>query len=517
ELVPVSYAQQRLWFLGQFEGPSATYNLPVVYRVSGPVDVAALELALGDLAERHETLRTVFRDVDGVPVQVIQEPRPVTLHRISCAGHELTEVLHTTGAHAFDLSSELLVRATLVSTGADEHVLVVLFHHIATDGASMRPLGTDLGAAYRARLAGEAPDWVPLPVQYADYALWQRQVLGSEDDPDSVIGAQLVFWREALADLPVELDYPTDRPRPAVASQRGEVFEAELDAELHAALARLARTTGTTMSMVVHTALATLLTRIGAGTDIPIGMPVAGRTDEALDGLIGFFVNTLVLRTDTSGDPTFEELLARVRDASLAAYGHQEVPFERVVEALNPPRSAGRNPLFQIMLQVGTDTGSDLELPGATVEELAPELNGAKFDLNFSFRAESTDDGRPAGLRANVEFAVDLFDASTVQRLFGRLVRVLEAVAVDAAQPIGAIDVLDGAERHRILTEWNATEHPVPDTSVPAMFAAQAARTPDAVAVVCDGQEVTYAQLDARANRLAHWLLARGAGPESIV
>ncbi len=517
--VPMSYAQQRLWFLGEFEGPSATYNVPVTYRVSGPVDADALESALGDLAGRHETLRTVLREVDGRPVQVVLPPGPVFLHRFSREESQLPDMLRKFSGHEFDLSAEPPIRASLVTLGADDHVLMVLLHHVASDAESMRPFATDLSAAYRARLAGEAPRWSPLPVQYADYALWQRRILGSEDDPGSVLSTQLAFWRDRLADLPVELDLPADRPRTASASQRGEMFTVELDAELHAGLSELARGTSTTLSMVVHAALAVLLTRLGAGTDIPIGTPIAGRTDEALDGLIGFFINTLVLRTDTSGNPTFRELLSRVRDTSLAAYGHQDVPFERVVEAVNPPRSPGRNPLFQIMLQVGLDAGSGLELAGAGVERIPALLDVEKFDLSLHFRAGEGEGGRPGPLRAQVRYAVDLFDAPTVRRLFDRLTRVLRAMAADPRTRLSTVDVLDEDERRLVLTEWNDTAAVIPPVagSVAGLFEAQAARTPEAVVVVCGGHEVSYARLDARANRLAHRLIAHGVGPESVV
>ncbi|MFF4032645.1 amino acid adenylation domain-containing protein [Streptomyces sviceus] len=509
--VPMSYAQQRLWFLSQFEGPSHTYNLPMSYRLTGPLDAEALERAVGDLVERHESLRTVFRDIEGRPVQVILPVEPVTLHRLSCAEQELPDVLRRTAGHVFDLSAEPPIRVSLISLGADDHVLMVLFHHIAGDGESMGPFSADLGVAYRARLAGESPRWTPLPVQYADYALWQRHILGSEDDPDSTVSTQLAFWRESLADLPAELDYPTDRPRPAVASGRGELFEAELGAELHAGLAELARSTGTTLSMVFHAALATVLTRLGAGTDIPIGTPVAGRTDEALDALIGFFINTLVLRTDTSGDPTFHELLSRVRDTHLAAYGHQDIPFERVVEALNPPRSTGRNPLFQIMLQVTSGRRETLDLPGVEVERLAAPLDAPKFDLDLSFRTTREEGGRPGPIRASVAFAADLFDGQTITRLFSRLVRVLESAAADAARPISAVDLLDPAERQRVVEDWSS--HPVAfptDRGVAELVAERAARRPDATALIFGTQVLTYGELDTRANRLAHHLGSLG-------
>ncbi|MET7511858.1 condensation domain-containing protein, partial [Streptomyces albidoflavus] len=518
-LVPVSFAQQRLWFLGEFEGPSATYNLPAAFRVGGPLDAEAMAAALGDVVARHESLRTVFRDEAGTPVQVVLPAGPVEVHRLACAEHELDSVVREASGHVFDLSAELPIRVTLVSLAPEDHVLVVLFHHIASDGVSMRPFGTDLSAAYEARLAGQAPEWSPLPVQYADYALWQRELLGSEEDPESVLSTQLAYWREALADLPAELDYPTDRPRPAVASQRGEGFSVELGADLHQRLTGLARDTGTTLSMVVHAALATLLTRLGAGTDIPVGTPTAGRSDEALNGLIGFFVNTLVLRTDTSGDPAFRDLLARVRERSLGAYDHQDVSFDRVVEAVNPPRSANRNPLCQILLQVNTTHGAVLDLPGARVENVVPPLNGAKFDLNFGIRAVTDEHGRPGPLRAHIEFAADLFDIGTVRALFDRFARVLDAVATDPDVRLSAVDILDEDERSLVLDTWNdtATELPADARSVTGLFEARAGRDPDRVALVCGDEVLSYAELDERANRLAHALIGRGVGPESVV
>ncbi|MEU2427898.1 AMP-binding protein, partial [Streptomyces sp. NPDC007851] len=355
--------------------------------------------------------------------------------------------------------------------------------------------------------------------QYADYALWQRRLLGSEDDPESVLSTQLAYWREALADLPTELEYPTDRPRPAIASQHGKGFSVELGADLHQRLLDLARSTGTTLSMVVHAALATLLTRLGAGTDIPIGTPTAGRSDEALNDLIGLFVNTLVLRTDTSGDPTFSDLLARVREHHLAAYDHQDVPFDRVVEAVNPPRSANRNPLCQILLQVNTTRGAALDLPGTQTEAVVPPLNGAKFDLNFGIRAAVDEDGRPGPLRAHVEFAVDLFDARTARGLFDRLVRVLEGVSVDPGVRLSAVDVLGAGERALVLEAWNDTAAggAADVRTVAELFEARVRRGPDGTALVCGEETLKYQELEERANRLAHLLVARGVGPEAVV
>ncbi|WP_052411069.1 non-ribosomal peptide synthetase [Streptomyces olivaceus] len=317
--LPLSHAQRRLWFLHRFEGPSAAYNSPVALRLSGALDRAALENALADLTARHETLRTVLaEDAEGPHQVVLDEARP-SLAVVSSDATRLAADLSEAAGHAFDLASEPPLRATLFEVGGDEHVLLLLTHHVATDAWSRAPLARDLTAAYAARVRGAAPEWAPLPVQYADYSLWQRDVLGTEDDPDSEAGRQLDYWGKTLADLPQELSLPFDRPRPAVASHRGDVVTFELPPELHDRLTRVARDSRTSLFMVLQASLATLLSRLGAGTDIPLGTPIAGRTDDALDDLVGFFVNTLVLRTDVSGDPTFAELLERVRTADLSS------------------------------------------------------------------------------------------------------------------------------------------------------------------------------------------------------
>ncbi|WP_158892216.1 non-ribosomal peptide synthetase [Amycolatopsis anabasis] len=510
ERVPLSFAQRRLWFLNRLEGPSATYNMPMALRLRGALDREVLRAALGDVVARHESLRTIFPEVDGEPVQVVRAPEPVELSVVDVPEAGLAEALRAAAGYGFDLATEPPVRATLFAIGPDEHVVLVLVHHIAGDGWSGAPLARDLTAAYAARCAGRSPEFAPLPLQYADYALWQRETLGSEDDPASPIAAQLAYWTGQLADLPGELELPADRPRPAVATYRGDSVPVRLDAELHRGLSNLARSCGASVFMVVQAGLAALLHRLGAGTDIPIGSPIAGRTDEALDDLVGFFVNTLVLRTDVSGNPSFRELLSRVRETDLAAYEHQDVPFERLVEALNPARSMARHPLFQVLLAFQNTGAVALDLPGLRVEAEPAELTVAKFDLSMVLREE------PDGLAGAVEFSVDLFDRATVAALVARLVRLLEFAVADPDRPLAEADLLIAGERQS-LAEWNDTARPVPAMTVAELFEAQVARTPDLPAVVSGGFALSYVELNERANRLAHALIARGAGPEQLV
>ena len=346
--IPLSFAQRRLWFLNRLEGPSATYNIPMALRLTGALDTRALEAALGDVVGRHESLRTIFPETAGIPRQHIIEASAagLRLERI-CVGEEgLAEALGTAARQGFDLATELPLRAHLFALGEREHVLLLLLHHIAGDGWSFAPLARDLAVSYAARCRGGRPDLPALPVQYADYTLWQYRLLGAESDADSVIARQLAYWTETLKDLPDQIELPVDRPRPAVSSFRGAHVGLHIDAELHRGLLALARNSQASLFMVLQAGLAALLSRLGAGTDIPIGSPIAGRTDSALDELVGFFVNTLVLRTDISGNPSFGELVARVRAGNLAAYEHQDLPFERLVELLNPARSLSRHPLY---------------------------------------------------------------------------------------------------------------------------------------------------------------------------
>jgi len=362
-----------------------------------------------------------------------------------------------------------------------------------------------------------APDFAPLAVQYADYTLWQQALLGDENDAGSVLGRQLSYWRDRLSGLPEQIALPSDRGRPAVASYRGGSVEFELSGALHGRLLELARAQGASLFMVLQAGLAALLSRLGAGDDIAIGSPIAGRTDSALEDLVGFFVNTLVLRTDTSGNPSFRALIGRVRASNLEAYSHQELPFERLVEALNPARSLAHHPLFQVMLALQNNAAVELELAGLSARVEPVVGASAKFDLSVSLAEQRTADGSAGGLSGVMEYASDLFERGSVEALAGRLVRVLEAAVAAPDVSIGRLEILSAAERRTLLRDWTATERALPAATLPQLFAAQAAATPDAVAVVFAGEQLSYGELDARANQLAHHLRALGVGAESVV
>ncbi|MDT9687282.1 amino acid adenylation domain-containing protein [Streptomyces sp. P9(2023)] len=517
--LPLSHAQQRLWVIQQIECTSAAYNFPLVMRVRGALDVDAWGAALADVTARHEALRTVFVPRDGQAIQRVlpaDRARPV-VERLRATEDRIPDLVEATVNRPFDLAGELPLRATVVELAPEDHVVVLLLHHITTDEWSDRPFLRDLATAYAARTAGTAPSWEPLPVQYADYALWQQRLLGDPADADSLAARQLEYWRTTLDGAPEELELPTDRPRPARPAFTGAELDISFDAEVHEGLKRLARDTGASMFMVVHAAVAALLHRLGGGTDIPLGSPIAGRGDEALDDLVGFFVNTLVLRTDLSGDPSFTELLARVRETDLAAFSHADVPFESVVEKLNPTRSLSRNPLFQVMVGYHARTGDGLELPGLSADYVPFRIRSAKFDLVFSFSEHTPADGSTGSLACRLEFATELFDHETAARLGERLSSLVAALVAAPEQPVSRAEILAADERRLVLEGFNGAPREVDEETFPALFAARLAERPDAVAVVDRARAVTYAELDARANRLARLLAAHGVGAESVV
>ncbi|WP_281356742.1 condensation domain-containing protein [Amycolatopsis anabasis] len=489
ERPPLSFAQLRMWFLNRLEGEQGGYTIPLAVRLSGDFDRAALAAALADLVARHEILRTVFPDADGVPHQRVTDATPA-LEVTSLPESELATALAAAAARGFDLAVDQPFRCTLFAVGAD-HVLLLVLHHIAGDAWSVDVLARDLATAYQARLRGRAPDWAELPAQYADYAVWQRELLGDEGDRDSELNRHLAFWREALADLPAELDLPLDRPRTAATAYRGGTVDFDVPPEVHKGLKALAARTGASVFMVAQAALGALLTKLGAGTDIPVGSLVAGRTDEAVHDLVGFFVNTLVLRTDTSGDPRFAELVARVRETDLAAYAHQELPFERLLELIQPARSLSRQPLFGVMLSFYEVPEPGFSLGGLHVRSEPLERTHGKFKFDLTFQlGERRGEG---GLEGALEYSADLFTPATAELFAERFARLLEAVAADPDLPLSRIDVLTERER-RVIADWRT-----------------AAEAPAELPGAGD------ADLRIRVNRLARALLARGAGPEKIV
>ncbi|WP_143541231.1 non-ribosomal peptide synthase/polyketide synthase, partial [Rhodococcus sp. D-1] len=517
--IPLSLAQQRMWFLNRFEPASAVNNVPAAIRISGALDVAALDAAVIDVVGRHESLRTVYPDVDGVGYQDVLDVQDVVvdLSPVSITEDRLAAGVAELATVGFDVTSEVPLRAKLFKVGDSEYVLVFVVHHISTDGFSMGPLTRDVMVAYEARTRASVPAWTPLPVQYADYSLWQREVLGSEDDPRSVIAKQIAFWSDALADLPEQLDLPADRPRPEVASGRGAEVEFDIDATLHEAVNSIAHSSNSTPFMVVHAALAVVLSRLSATTDIAIGTPIAGRGEAQLDDLIGMFVNTLVLRTEVDPSMSFTDLLASAREVDLQAFAHADVPFERVVEVLDPVRSQARHPLFQVALTFQNHEQTTLELGDLEVSIESADLALAKFDLQLTLTERTDEAGAPAGMSASLTYATDLFDESTVVEFGDRLVRTFRAVTADPTVAVGDVDILVDGERN-LLSRFSAGQiDRGVDSTLSAWFDDAAARFGDRVAVRFGGESLSYGELSVRANRLARRLIAQGCGPESLV
>ena len=427
---------------------------------------------------------------------------------------ELAATIRADVGRAFDLARDLPLRVRLLRLAPDEHMLVLVLHHIATDGWSAGIWMRDLSAAYQARCAGSGPGWEELDVQYADYALRQQQLL---KQGSAKVATDIEFWLSELTGLPAELELPHDRPRPAVPGTRGGTCQFLIGPQLHRALAELARAGQVSLFMVLHAGLSALLTRLGAGTDIPIGTPVAGRDDAALDGLVGFFVNTVVLRADTSGDPTFAQLLSRIRQSDLRAFAHQDLPFDRLVELANPVRSPARHPLFQVLLGLDNTAGAVLRLTGLSVTPWRADPVEPKFDLALELAEDRDSAGRPCGIAAAWQYCADLFDHETIEALARRFVLLLTSVAADPSQPLGELDLLLPGEADLLREEWSGADADVPRASAAELFQAQACRVPDAIAV-SDGQlEWTYARLNGQANRLARMLVSLGVGPETLV
>jgi amino acid adenylation domain-containing protein len=511
---PASHAQVRLWLVDQVEGSGPSYNVPFVFDVEGPVDAGALGLALQDVVARHEILRTCFEEHDGLLVQRILEPCHAgsLLTTVEAGPSELPHAIGEAAGHVFDLAAGVPVHAWLIRSGRDLHTLVLTVHHIACDGWSARPFFRDLSMAYESRIDGRTPEYPVLPLQYADYAIWEQRVLGDAADPGSILSRRLARWRSAVRDLPAEIPLPRDHPRPAVPSNRGAAISVEIDAVTTQLLEQAARDAGGTLFMALQGAVAVLLSRHGAGTDIPLGTVTAGRPDAALDDIIGFFVNTLVLRTDLSGGPTYRQLLERVRRANLAAYACQDLPFDYLVDDVNPPRAPGRNPLFQAAVVYDAGDSPGLSLRGARSELRAAPVTTAKFDLTFSFTR------KPNAVTATLEYATDIFSHQTASMLLQHLKTLLAALPATPDTPVTRIDFLTDEERNLLLNEWSlGVARGDNNATLSQLFEAQAARDPSAVALVSDDSEWTYGELNGRANQLARVLVSRGVGPGTIV
>ncbi|MGV9434532.1 amino acid adenylation domain-containing protein, partial [Nocardia sp. NPDC003648] len=510
--IPLSAAQQRMWLLNRLDPASAAYNIPIAVRLRGDVDAQALAAAVADVLDRHEVLRTAYPAIDGIGHQAVWQfvPTPVveTVDPIAVPAMVAAEI-----GRGFDVTVAPPVRVRVLRSAPDDVVLVVVIHHISADGFSAGPLLRDTTAAYLARRAGTDPGWAPLAVQYADYTLWQRAVLGGEDDPESVAARQIRFWRDELAGLPGLLELPTDRPRPAVASQRGASVDTVVPPEIWRRVGQLARRGDASAFMVAHAALAALLARLSGTGDIAIGTPVAGRGEAALDELVGMFVNTLVLRTAVDPAASFTDLLRQARRVDLDAFEHADVPFERLVDVLDPVRSTAHSPLFQVMLafQNLDAAPTEVSLPDLTVTGLDTDTAVAKFDLDLVLA--DTADG---GCAVSLTYATDLFDAATAARIADGYVRILDAVTADPARPLGEVDLLTDADR-RLLDTWCDTGHPAPAEVLPVAFDRQAAATPTAIALTDGDVSLSYGDVADRVHRLARHLVDQGVGPDTAV
>ncbi|QLY29808.1 amino acid adenylation domain-containing protein [Nocardia huaxiensis] len=515
--VPLSPAQQRMWVLNRMDTGSAAYNIMAALRLTGELDRDALRQAVIDVVTRHETLRTIYpADADG-PRQVVLSAdagAPELRYADTEDGAALRHRIEELTATGFDLTREAPLRAGLFRIDERTHVVVLVVHHISADGTSMAPLATDLMTAYVARSTGSAPGWEPLRVQYADYALWHRELLGAEQDAESVAAQQVRYWSEKLAHTPDALELPADRPRPAVQSMRSVDVPFTVDAETHSALVELAQQTDTSLFMVVHAALAVLLSRLAGTPDVLVGTAIAGRGDAALDDLVGMFVNTLALRTPVDPSSDFRSFLAGVRTTDLDAFGHADVPFERLVQVLDPARSTAHHPLFQVSLSLQNFTPPVLELPGLRVEVEPVQRDTSQFDLGLELR-EPLPGGEPTGLDGTLTYATDLFDAGTAALLLTRWRRILAAVTANPDVRLSDIDLLDESERGA-LVPLRGPRHSG-NMTLPYLLSTTARVRPGHPAIVADGRVITYAELEAASDRLADRLTAHGARPETVV
>ncbi|NER29540.1 MAG: amino acid adenylation domain-containing protein, partial [Symploca sp. SIO1C4] len=512
--LPLSYSQQRLWFLDQFQPNSALYNIPIALRLVGTLNITVLEQSLQAIIKRHEVLRTNLISVDGQATQIIHPEiswtlSVVELTNLSTKEQEATaqQLAQQQAIQPFELEKKSLIKATLIVLSETEHILCVCMHHIVSDGWSTGVLLAELTQIYNGYIQRQPCVLNALPIQYADFAIWQRQWLQGD-----VLESQLSYWKEQLEDAPNLLSLPTDRPRPAVQTFRGRHQEFTLCAQLTSQLTKLSQEQSVTLFMVLLTAFEILLYRYSGQKDLLVGTPIANRNQSEIEGLIGFFVNTLVLRTQIEGNPSFKELLTQVREIAMAAYSHQDLPFEMLVEALQPERDLSYTPLFQVMFSLDNEILSQLNLMGLTLSPLRVESQTSKFDLTLSM------ENRADGLVGVWEYSTDLFDASTIERMTSHFVRLLEGIVSNPQQQIWQLPLLSEAEKHLLLVKPNQTQIDYPQHQcIHQLFEEQVERTPNAIAVVFENQQLTYHQLNYRANQLAHYLQSLGVGADVMV
>ena len=507
----LSFAQERLWFLDQFEPGSPVYNITRALHIEGPLDSGALQHALDGIVRRHESLRTVFRSSEGAAVQEVIPNAKLQLETVSLAGSDVSETsimtrLRAEARRPFNLLQDLALRATLLRCREDDHWLLLVLHHIASDGWSMGVLLRELGELYRANCTGENPDLPELPIQYSDFAVWQREWLRGEN-----LEKQAAYWQQRLKDAPSLLELPTDHPRPAQQTLAGAREPIRLSNTLTNSLRAFSRSEGVTLFMTLLSALQTLLQRHTGQTDICVGTAIANRNRVELEPMIGFFVNTLVLRSDLSGSPSFRKLLQQVRNVALEAYAHPDLPFEHLVDILQPGRNLSYSPLFQVMFILQNTPARTLHLPGTTTREHKIDNGSAKFDLTLSLEDAG---GQITGW---IEYNTDLFRAATIRRIAGHYLTLLESILQNPDQSIATLPILTQSERRQLLVEWNATRQDCPRNCVHELFQAQVAERPDSVALISGEQQISYGQLNRRANQLAHHLQAMGVGPNSAV
>jgi amino acid adenylation domain-containing protein len=512
--LPLSFAQQRLWFLNRLDPENPAYNQPTVLRWSGDLNVEALQKTLDAIVARHEVMRTTFTVIDENPMQVVNEPRPVELPLIDLSERpalqretEVQELLRELTRQCFNLAQDMMLRGALLRLSGNDHVLFLVTHHIASDNWSDQIFFREIAAFYEAIVDERSPVLSDLPIQYADFASWQRQWLQGE-----VLDEELIYWKKQLEGSAPELQLPTDQPRPLVQTHQGAQRSIKLAANLCQKLKELSREQDATLFMILLAAFQTFLYRYSGQDDIIVGSPIANRGRTEVEELLGFFINTLVLRTDFSGNPTFLELLARVRETCLQAYAHQELPFERIVEELQPGRNLSRNPIFEVMFEFRKARNQIAKSAGMRVEELEFDSGLAKFDLTLYM----IDEGET--LRGLLEYRTDLFDAATIERMLRHFERLLEGIVDNPKQRVAEFPLLTAAERHQHLVEWNDTDRDYPrDKCLHHLFEAQVKQTPEARALVYEDRQLTYSELNRRANRLANYLRKLGVGPEVLV